>query len=55
MIRNSIRMEKPKAFTFSQFDLTYFTDMNEFIPIMTIDLENRDVMTHSSNIQIATL
>ena len=43
---------EPEIFTFSQFDLTYFTDMNKFIPIMTINLENRDIRRHSSNIQI---
>jgi hypothetical protein len=42
---------EPEMFTFSQFDLTYFTDMNEYIPIMTIDLENRDLRSHNSNIQ----
>jgi len=27
-------------FAFSQFDLTYFTDMNTYVPILTINLEN---------------
>jgi hypothetical protein len=40
------------AFTFSRFDLTYFTDMHEYIPIMTIDLENRDLRAHDNNIQM---
>jgi hypothetical protein len=41
-----------EIFTFPQFDLAYFTDMNEFIPVMTIDLENRDVRPHGDNIHM---
>jgi hypothetical protein len=43
---------EPEMFTFSQFDLTYFTDMNEYVPLMTIDLENRALRSHSDNIQM---
>lgn len=43
---------EPDIFTFSQFDLTYFTNMNEFMPIMTIDLGNRQLRLHRSNIQM---
>lgn len=33
-------------FVFSQFDLTCFTDMNTFIPVLTINLENGKVTRH---------
>jgi len=33
-------------FVFYQLDLTYFTDMNTFMPIMTIDLEHGKVTHH---------
>lgn len=42
----------PETFTFSQFDLAYFTDMHEYIPFVTIDLENCDLRSHTSNIQM---
>jgi hypothetical protein len=41
-----------EPFTFSQFDLTYFTDMHEFIPILTIDLKDRTLRAHDNNIQM---
>lgn len=39
-------------FTFSQFDLTYFTDMNTYISILTINLEDGKVTHHASNTKI---
>jgi len=33
-------------FAFSQFDLTYFTDMNTYMPILTIDLQDGAVTCH---------
>jgi len=33
-------------FTFSQFDLTYFTNMNTFIPLLTINLKDGQVTRH---------
>jgi hypothetical protein len=39
-------------FAFSQFDLTYFVDMNTYIPILTIDLENGEVTPRVSNIEM---
>ena len=36
----------PGTFRFSQFDLTCFTDMNTYIPLLTIDLENGQVAHH---------
>jgi len=38
-------------FTFSQFDLTYFTDMNTYFPILTFNLENGKVTDHDSNLK----
>jgi len=35
-------------FAFSQFDLTCFTDMNTYIPILTVDLENGAVARHDT-------
>ncbi len=35
-------------FSFSRFDLTYFVDMNTFIPLLTIDLESGQVHPHES-------
>jgi hypothetical protein len=35
-------------FAFSQFDLTFFTDMNTYIPILTVDLENGAVAHHEA-------
>lgn len=37
-------------FTFSQFDLTYFTDMNTYIPILTVNLTDGNVTNHASNL-----
>jgi 2'-5' RNA ligase len=34
-------------FTFSQLDLTHFIDMNTFVPILTIDLQNGRVTPHN--------
>jgi hypothetical protein len=34
------------VFRFSQFDLTCFTDMNTYIPLLTIDLEDGQVAHH---------
>jgi hypothetical protein len=33
-------------FAFSQFDLTYFTDMNTYVPILTINLKDGTVTRH---------
>jgi hypothetical protein len=37
---------------FSQFDLTYFTDMNTYIPILTLNLKDGMVLSHTSNIEM---
>jgi hypothetical protein len=43
----------PEEFTFSQVDFTYFTDMNEYIPVLTIDMEKGTVLPpYVDNIQI---
>jgi hypothetical protein len=39
-------------FTFSQFDLTYFTDMNTYIPISTVNLKDGQVTRHVSSIKM---
>jgi hypothetical protein len=41
----------PGKFNFSQFDLTYFTNMNKYIPIMTIDLHRQSLVFHNNNLQ----
>ena len=33
-------------FSISRFDLTYFVDMNNFLPLLTIDLKNGQVIQH---------
>lgn len=33
-------------FPFSEFDLTYFTDMNTFIPLVTINFEDSQITNH---------
>ncbi|MCD6116249.1 DUF1868 domain-containing protein [bacterium] len=38
-------------FDFSQFDLTCFTNMNKYIPIMTIDLHRKSLIFHNNNLQ----
>ncbi len=43
----------PEEFTFSQVDFTYFTDMNEYIPLLTLDLEKGSVSEpYVNNIQL---
>jgi len=39
-------------FTFSQFDLTYFTDMNTFVPVLTINLSDGKVTSHDGNLRM---
>ena len=39
-------------FAFSQFDLVYFTDMNTYTPMLTIDLRDGQVTHHVSNIRM---
>jgi hypothetical protein len=39
-------------FSFSQFDLTYFTDMNTYMPILTINLKDGQVTHHTSNMEM---
>jgi len=37
-------------FAFSEFDLTYFTDMNTYLPILTINLENGMQIPHDLSV-----
>ena len=37
-------------FTFSKFDLTYFPHMNEFTPLLTLNLDDGHIMRHDENI-----
>ena len=39
-------------FHVNDLDPELIRDMNEYIPILTIDLENRDLRSHSSNVQM---
>jgi hypothetical protein len=41
-------------FLFSQFDLTYFTDMNSYIPVLTIDLRDETVTRHSRRVLVVS-
>ena len=36
---------------FSEFDLTFFTDMNTFMPLLTVNLLNSTVTRHGSSLQ----
>lgn len=43
----------PEEVTFSQVDLTYFPDMNEYIPLVTLDLEKGTISApYVNNIQL---
>jgi hypothetical protein len=38
-------------YVFSRFDLAYFADMNTFVPILTIDLEDGKTICHDANLK----
>jgi len=54
-ITEILRANKRPSFgnlTFSQFDLTYFTDMNTFIPLLSINFEENQITQHQTSILI---
>jgi len=38
-------------FAFSQLDLTYFTDMNTYVPLVTLNLHDGGVTQHAGNVE----
>lgn len=43
------------ALTFSEFDLTYFTDMNTYLPLETVNFETGHAQNHSINLDHNTI
>jgi hypothetical protein len=42
-------------FRFSEFDLTYFTDMNTYLPLMTVNFANGRVQNQAINLDNITI
>jgi 2'-5' RNA ligase len=54
-IRETLRSYEDQdlgEFNFTQFDLAYFTDMNTYIPVLTVNLNDNTITSHTGNIEM---